>query len=139
MFGRGGSHIYFEWIVSACLLLTLCSSMLFAADAETPSGETTQLNLPDQVELKVLISLVSDQLGLQIVYDDKLGNQRVSIKTPREVPTDSLRGILESALQINGLALVEDEQPGWLRIVDAKDLTRISGPLTTDNRTQRHN
>ena len=124
--------MYWGWVVSACLLLMSGPSMLFAADSDAPSGETTQLNLPDQVELKVLISLVSDQLGLQIVYDDKLGNQRVSIKAPRQVPTDSLRGILESALQINGLALVADEQPGWFRIVDAKDLTRISGPLTTE-------
>jgi general secretion pathway protein D len=92
------------------------------------SSDTTQLNLPDQVELSVLISLVSEQLGLQIVFDDKLGSQRISIKTPREVPTSSLRGILESALQINGLALVEDDQPGWLRIVVANDLTRLSGP-----------
>ncbi len=94
-----------------------------------PAAATTRLNLPEQVELRVLITMVSEQLGLQIVYDDKLASQRITIKTPREVPTESLRGILESALQINGLALIQDDQPGWLRIVEAKDLTRISGPL----------
>jgi putative transposase len=115
------------------LVITACYPSIVCADEPVlveASPETTQLNLPEQVELRVLISLVSEQLGLQIVFDDKLGGQRVTIKTPREVPTDSLRGILESALQLNGLALVEDDQPGWLRIVEAKDLTRLSGPPT---------
>lgn len=113
----------------------LCGLSKVQAEALTPQSaaiETTQLNLPEQVELRVLITMVSEQLGLQIVFDDKLASQRITIKTPREVPTESLRGILESALQINGLALIQDDQPGWLRIVEAKDLTRISGPIKAD-------
>ena len=113
------------------LLLLIPGSYAQQLDSDTASPATTQLNLPEQVELRVLITLVSEQLDMQIVYDDQLASKRITIKTPREVPTSSLRGLLESALQINQLALVEDDQPGWFRIVQADDLTRFAGSATS--------
>ena len=119
--------------LAAALVSSLLIPVAYAqqSDADTAPPATTQLNLPDQVELRVLITLVSEQLDMQIVYDDQLANKRITIKTPREVPTSSLRGLLESALQINQLALVEDDQPGWFRIVQADDLTRFAGSATS--------
>ncbi len=119
------------------LVFTSFEPCALAADtAEQKVGEpTTQLNLPESVELRVFITMVSDQLGLQIIFNDDVGNQRVTIKTPNQVPTSSLRGILENVLQFNGLALIDGDQPGWLRIVKVKDLTQISEPLGAESDT----
>lgn len=121
-----------QLLIIFCVLSVTISPAPAQDTTEFAPATSTQLNLPDQVELRVLIELVSEQLGMQIVYDDQLGSKRITIKTPREVPTSSLRGVLESALQINQLALVEDDQPGWFRIVQANDLTRFAGPVTSE-------
>jgi len=60
------------------------------------------------------------------MYDERAGKSPVSIRSPVELPRRSLLGVLESALKIKGLALVEDEQDGWFRIVEAQNLAKVA-------------
>ncbi len=133
LLGAGSSYLIVLLLIG--LIYAVFPNGLLAAEAPEPevTEPTTQLNLPEKVELRVLITLVSDQLGLQIIFSDDVGNQHVTIKTPNEVPNSSLRGILETVLQFNGFALIEGDQPGWLQIVNAKKLTQISEPLDAES------
>lgn len=108
-----------------------------AAPATAPSGQQLiTLNFPDNLELKVLVEYVSDRLGVNILYDEQAINQRVTLKTPAQVPRESLMGLLESALKMKGLMLVEGEQPGWRRIVQANNLVAAAEPSATSATTQ---
>lgn len=84
------------------------------------------LNFPENLEVKVLAEYVSQRLKMNILYDDQIGNRRITLKAPSQIPADSLLGLLESVLKIKGLALVDAEQPGWKRIVQAADLIQVA-------------
>lgn len=88
--------------------------------------EMIELGLPPEVELSLLIQMVSDELDLQIMTDGDIGNDRVQLLLPGPIPRSSLRGLLESTLRMKGLALIEGDEPGWLRIAKAQDLVDIA-------------
>jgi type II secretory pathway component GspD/PulD (secretin) len=90
--------------------------------------ELIEFNPPPELELNLLIQMVSDELSLKIMVDERVGNQRVRLLVPESIPRSSMRGLLESALQMKGFALTKGNQPGWLRVVEAKDLLDISPP-----------
>jgi len=92
------------------------------ADPNAP----VQLNFPNEVEIKVLVDLVSQRLGIKILYDEQIANKRISIKAPTAIPASSLVSVLESALKMKGLALVDAEAPGWKRIVVTSDLPNVA-------------
>jgi general secretion pathway protein D len=87
-----------------------------------------QLNFPEDVELKLLVDYVSARLDVKILFDEQVANKRITIKSPGQIPADSLMGLLESALKMKGLALVDAEVPGWKRIRQTGDLSQISEP-----------
>jgi general secretion pathway protein D len=87
-----------------------------------------RLNLPDNVELKVLIDYVSQHLGMNILYDERTVTQKITLRSPASIHQDSLLGLLESALKMNGLTLVDAEEPGWRRIVQAQNLQTVAQP-----------
>jgi type II secretory pathway component GspD/PulD (secretin) len=87
-----------------------------------------QLNFPEDVELKLLVDYVSSRLNVKILFDEQVANKRITIKSPGQMPADSLMGLLESALKMKGLALVDADVPGWKRIVQTTDLSQISMP-----------
>ncbi len=88
--------------------------------------ELVSLNFPDDMELKLLAEYVSQRTGLKLLYDPKISGKRITIKAPTQVPVDSLVGLLESALKMNGMVLVDDEQPGWKRIVQTNKLIEVA-------------
>ena len=90
------------------------------------SSATVQLKFPANLELRILIDYVADRLGMNILYGDEVGRARVTIKSPAEVPVDSLPGVLESALRMNGLTLIDSEQPGWKRIVPVQAMAAMT-------------
>lgn len=106
------------------------------ASDEPAAEEMIHLNLPGDVTLDVLISLVSDQLKIKILHDERVKGQRVSIKLPTKIPRGSLLGLLESALKLKGHALVPGDQPGWYRIDEARELTAIA-PAISQTQGQR--
>ena len=60
--------------------------------AQDKSDELVELNLPDNLELTILVELVSEQLELRFLYDESLSNKRVSLKTPVKVEKESPLG-----------------------------------------------
>lgn len=107
--------------------------MVFAQEAGDVAGaddDLIELGLPPEVELSLLIQMVSDELGLRVMSDDRVGNQRVRLLLPGPIPRSSLRGVLESALRMKGLALVEGDEPGWLRVAEAQDLVGLAPPIS---------
>jgi general secretion pathway protein D len=128
-----------QLITVATLLVSLFpSAKLVAQQSETGSSASDkkgmiQLTLPPDTELKTLIDLVSQRLGVQFLYDEQVANKRISINSPKPIPADSLLDVLRSALKMKGLALIDGDVPGWKRIVPAEDLPQIAttptGPL----------
>jgi general secretion pathway protein D len=117
---------------AAIVVLLLAAVMAPAAapdpDAPAPAPDTVKLNLPDQVELSVLIELVSDRLKMNIVCDEQLASKKVMLRTPEPVPVESLQRLLETVLAMHGLALVPGDDPGWWRVEAVKNLAAITGP-----------
>ena len=88
-----------------------------------------KLNFPPNVELRLLIDYVADRIGMNILYGDEVARARVTLKSTQEVPVDALPGLLESALRMNGLALVEADQPGWQRVIPVQGMAAITRQL----------
>lgn len=106
-----------------------CAHSESARAQEAPAAaDQVQLNLPDQADLTLLIDYVSQRLGVKILYDEQVANKRVTIKAPEKIPVDSLLPVLESALKIKGMALVDADVPGWKQVVPVKDLAQIARP-----------
>ena len=106
--------------------------------AEEIEGEPlVELNFPPQVELRLLIDYVAERVGLNILYDESVGAKAVTLRVSGGVPVSSLLPILESALRMKGMALVDAEVPGapgskggdWKRVVVANNLLEVSGDL----------
>ena len=99
-----------------------------SAQATRPGagGGAIELDFPDNVQLKVLIRYVSERLGVNIYYDEQAVAQQVTIRAPVPVPESSLLGLLEGVLRAKGLALVDDEQPGFKRIIPAANLPQAA-------------
>ena len=120
------------------LLLLPAGAAAYGGDGQAEADDadaTVRLRLPENVEMRVLIEYVSDRLDLNIFYDRRVAGQRITLQAPREIPVASLRGVLESALKMNGYVLIEADEPGWLRIVEADDLQRMARrtqPLAAD-------
>lgn len=120
----------------------MCASHLAWAQEETDvaaDAAGVALNLPADMELTVLVDIVSRKLSLNILYDEQIRGKRVTLKTPRNLPKDSLLTLLESALRMKGLALVEGEHDGWKKIVLARELIDVAiqpGPKADQRATQ---
>src|SRR3954451_7002910 len=109
-----------------CLLVGILSALSVAAPsvhaqatrpATSPADPLVSLNLPENAPLKVLIDYVSQEFGVNILYDDQVGNQRLTIKAPAKLPKSAVPALLDSGLRMKGLALMDAGQPGWKRIV----------------------
>ena len=97
--------------------------------APATQGEAVVLDFPAEgVEVRVLADIVSRRLGIPIIYDEAVNDKRVIVRVPRQVPESALLGILQSALRMKGLALVDAEQPGWKQIVPAQNLAAVARP-----------
>jgi len=117
------------------LVLTLAPALAVSQETanDTSPGEEAiaeedalELNLPRELELGLLITVVSEALGTQILYDEEIGRRRITVEAPAEIPRASLLPLLESALRMSGFVLVEAEVEDWYRIENAEKLTRIS-------------
>jgi len=90
------------------------------------------LNFPNEIELKVLVDYTSQRLGVPILYDSQHVNKKVNIRAPGKIPASSLLGVLESALKMNSLALVDADVDGWKRIVQASQLPSVAQTIDRD-------
>src|SRR3954454_12753770 len=85
------------------------------------------LNLPENAPLKVLIDYVSQEFSLNILYDEQVGNQRITIKAPAKLPRSAVPTLLDSALRMRGLSMIDAGQPGWRRVVPLQQAARVPG------------
>ena len=92
-----------------------------AATQPAASGSLVELNLPPDVELRVVVDYVAKRLGLNLIYDEKLDNKKLTLAAPAKVPADSLPALLDSVLRAKGFALVDAGTPGWKRVVSVGD------------------
>jgi general secretion pathway protein D len=83
--------------------------------------QTIRIDFPESVQLSVLTDYVGQRLGLNIIYDQKLASARLTLKFTTPIRKDDLLGVYRSALQFRGLALIETDQSGVLKIIDATD------------------
>src|SRR5439155_11341751 len=123
------------WRGSGLLLvvLMLFSASIVCAQATRPgtapaADALVSMNLPENAPLKVLIDYVSQEFGINILYDEQVGNQRLTIKAPAKLPKSAVMPLLESALRMKGLAMVDAGQPGWRRVLALQQAARMAGP-----------
>lgn len=107
-----------------CLVILNSAPLLGQTDApKPPDGDNAiTLKFPESMEIKLLIDYVCQRLNINIIYDEQVGNKRITLKTPEPVTKESLLDLLESALRMKGLVLVDSNQPGLKQIVQSKDL-----------------
>src|SRR6266566_3020673 len=109
------------------IVLVLLGGAVLAQEQAVP------MDFPaDGVELRTLADIVTKRLKIPILYDDSINNKKVIIRVPVDVPESALLGILQSALRMKQLALVDTDLPGWKQIVPATNLAAIAraGPAT---------
>lgn len=90
--------------------------------AEQESQDDAVLNFPANTSLALLVDYVSDRLNLNVVYDSQLARSQVTLRTPKPVPVQALRPLLNSLLAANGFALVGDGEEGVLRVVPQQQM-----------------
>ncbi len=112
---------------SFTVALLLCV-VAIPVSAQPPQPGHVRMNLQGEVKLQALIDYVSQRLELPIIYSPEVGNRRIHVRTPRELPVRSLLPLLGAVLKSEKLALVEAEVPGFKRIVDAKEMVGSAQP-----------
>lgn len=85
-------------------------------------AEMIQLSLPKNLQVKTLVEYISQRMQMNILYDESLVKGTVTVNSPAKIPKDSLMDLFKGILKINGLVLVDADQPGWKRIIASKDL-----------------
>jgi type II secretory pathway component GspD/PulD (secretin) len=100
-----------------------------ANTATQPAGELVTLDFPpDGVEVSLLADIVTQRLHIPIMYDETIRGRKVVIRVPTKVPESSLMGILQTALRLKNMALVDAEQPGWKQVILAPNLAAVAKP-----------
>ncbi len=106
------------------------------APVVTPGGgeeEMVQLNFPEAIEIQTLIDYVSKRLKINIILaDESFAARKVSISSPKPIPKSSLFGLMQSVLQMVGLAVVDADQPGWKKVVQCTNLPSVVTEMRAD-------
>lgn len=113
------------------LVVTSAAAAQTTLPATRPADELLQLNLADGIPLRVLIEYVSQELGINILYDDAQVDDRLTIKAPQRLTRQALLGVLESALRSKGLALADGPQSGWRRVATLAQAARLGDGKNT--------
>jgi general secretion pathway protein D len=88
--------------------------------------ELVQLNFPNEVDLEVLVEYVSQRLKLKILFDETVANKKIRIRTTGDIPVDSLMQVLQSALKMKDLTIVDADVQGWKRIIPVAQLGTLA-------------
>lgn len=132
--GRGGAEFFLRLPALATLaILTATFSQPVAHAQEQPKVEETEkglrLEVPESVSLGVLVDVVSQRLGLNVVYDDALRSQNVNVRAPAPMTEEGLLALLESALRFRGFTLVQGKEDGWIEVVKIEEARARGAPL----------
>ncbi len=88
--------------------------------------EMVQLNFPNEIELEALVEYVSHRLKVKILSDESLKGKRIRVRAPGDIPATSLMMILQSALKMKGLMIVDADAGDWKQIRVADNLAGIA-------------
>jgi type II secretory pathway component GspD/PulD (secretin) len=88
--------------------------------------ELVQLNFPNEIDLEVLVEYVSQRLQLKILFDEAIANKKIRIRTTGDIPVDSLMQILQNALKMKDMTMVDADVKGWKRIIPAAQLGTLA-------------
>src|SRR5438874_11130625 len=103
--------------------------LMLLAGAALAQEQAVPMDFPAEgVELRTLADIVTKRLKIPILYDDSINNKKVIIRVPMDVPESALLGVLQSALRMKQLALVDADLPGWKQIVPAANLAAVAKP-----------
>jgi len=91
-----------------------------------PDDELIQLNFPNEVELEVLVEYVAERLELKILFDEAIQNKKIRLRTTGDIPVSSLMQVLQSALKMKELTIVDSETEGWKRIIPVAQLGTLA-------------
>src|SRR5665213_2781538 len=123
--------------ISAFSIVAVAAGLCLAQTPATPTtrpatnanSELVTMDFPaEAVEVSVLADIVTQRLHIPILYDEAIKNKKVIIRVPVKVPESALMGILQSALRLKQLALVDAQEPGWKQIVAAPSLAGVASP-----------
>jgi general secretion pathway protein D len=119
-------------LIAALGLVAAFASAGFAqATRPAAADPLVEMDFPDDgIDIGLLADLVTRRLHVPILYDEQIRGKKVVIRVSKPVPESALLGILQSALRLKQLALVDADQPGWKQIVAAPSLATVarSGP-----------
>lgn len=96
------------------------------ADEGRDAAQLIELNFPPNVELSVLLDYVSGRLGINILYDQQAANRRLTLLAPQPIPRSSLLGVLQSALEMQGLALIDTSTDNLMRVAPTANMPEFS-------------
>ncbi len=115
------------WLFAATPSPGWCQTEIQPLPAPAGRPEATiRMNLQGDVPLDALVGYLSTRLGIRFEYDDAIATRRVTIRTPEEIPVESLPALLGNVLRTEGLALVDSEREGWKRIVEVRQMAPLS-------------
>jgi type II secretory pathway component GspD/PulD (secretin) len=99
------------------------------AATQGASDKAVTMDFPAEgVELRTLADIVTKRLKIPILYDDSINAKKVIIRVPVDVPESALLGVLQSALRMKQMALIDADLPGWKQIVSATNLAAVARP-----------
>jgi len=97
-----------------------------AEAVDVDAGGKITVTFPENTPLTTLVAYVSKSLGLNILYDEALVNQRFTLRTPAPIPQAVLLTLLNTVLRSRNMSLQETDTPGLLQITPAHALTDSS-------------
>lgn len=93
-----------------------------AGKAAAPASEEELVSLDlDNVEIKYVIKLISDLTGKDYILSDQVRGT-VTVMSPSKIPVDELPKVLESLLEVRGLATVPSGN--FIKIMPRRDAIR---------------
>ncbi len=102
--------------------------------ASAAPSETVKLNLRGETPISTLIEYVSQRLNIRFIYDESLAAKKIFLQAPDEIPVASLMDLLQSALRINDLVIVETDATGWYRITSGTNIPKVAIPATSQEK-----
>jgi general secretion pathway protein D len=137
---RAGRHHWMPRVSLKIFVLLIVSfgiqdKLLIAQQppSATPAG-TVKLNLRGETPISTLIEYVSQRLNIRFIYDESLAQKKIFLQAPDEIPVASVMDLLQSALRINDLVIVETEAKGWYRITSGTNIPKVAIPATSQEK-----